>query len=108
MRVLMLVVASPQPMLPSGDVPVLERACSPELGTRARPVRVPVAALVPGAYLRGELLGELERPLQVDNFEGVAARRGRHGETLVYLLSDDNFDHQTQRTLLPLFARRES
>jgi len=94
--------------LPSGDVLVLERAYSPALGTRARLVRVPVAALVPGAYLRGELLGELERPLQVDNFEGVAARRGRHGETLVYLLSDDNFDHQEQRTLLLLFTLRES
>ena len=31
-----------------------------------------------------------ERPLTLDNFEGVEARRDASGRTLVYLLSDDN------------------
>jgi len=38
--------------------------------------------------------------------EGVAARRGPDGETLVYLISDDNF-HILQRTLLLMFALEE-
>ncbi len=94
--------------LPSGDVLVLERAYSRKLGARARLVRVAAETLVPGAHLSGELLAELSQPLQVDNFEGVAARRGPRGETLVYLLSDDNFDREGQRTLLLLFSLRES
>jgi hypothetical protein len=39
----------------------------------------------------------------VDNFEGIAARRGPKGETLIYLISDNNF-RSGQRTLLMMFA----
>jgi len=90
--------------LPSGDVLVLERGYSEERGARARLVRVPRAALAPGAHLAGELLAQIEPPLTVDNFEGVSARRTPAGETLIYLLTDDNLDHARQRTLLLMFA----
>jgi YD repeat-containing protein len=91
--------------LANGDALVLERAYSPEQGARARVVRVPAAALRGGARLRGELLGEVRPPL-ADNFEGVAVRQDASGRTLVYLLSDDNFDRRGQRTLLLLLAWR--
>ena len=39
----------------------------------------------------------------MDNFEGIAARRGAAGESLIYLVSDDNFSDK-QRTLLLMFA----
>jgi hypothetical protein len=38
----------------------------------------------------------------VDNYEGVAAGRGPGGETVVYLISDDN-TNPLQRTLLMQF-----
>ena len=47
----------------------------------------------------------LRPPLIFDNFEGIAARSGAGGETLIYLLSDDNFN-PLQRTLLLMFALR--
>lgn len=42
---------------------------------------------------------EIARPLQVDNFEGVAAVPGKDGATRFYLISDDNFS-SSQRTLI--------
>ena len=47
-------------------------------------------------------MARFERPLTVDNFEGVAAVQDDDGATLVYILSDDNFNF-FQRTLLLLF-----
>ena len=61
---------------------------------------------VHGAELRcvgAWTVARVARPLTVDNFEGLDARPGAPGESLLYLLSDDNFDNQ-QRTLLQLFA----
>jgi hypothetical protein len=39
----------------------------------------------------------------LDNFEGIAARRGSDGGVLLYLVSDDNF-LGLQRTLLLQFS----
>jgi hypothetical protein len=44
----------------------------------------------------------LEPPLNAHNFEGIASREGSNGETLIYLLSDNDFD-EDQRTLLVMF-----
>jgi hypothetical protein len=89
--------------LPSGDVLILERSYAPATGVVVRLSRVAGSDLAPGAALEGRALAEVRRPLTVDNFEGIAARRGSAGETLVYLLSDDNFNAE-QRTLLLMFA----
>ena len=56
--------------------------------------------------LRGALLARFARPLTVDNYEGVAVTRDADGVTLVYILSDDNFNF-LQRTLLLLFRLDE-
>jgi hypothetical protein len=45
----------------------------------------------------------LERPLLNDNFEGVAVRPGPNGETLIYIVSDDNF-LPFQRAYLVMFS----
>jgi len=63
-------------------------------------------ALRRGALPAPEALAELRQPLTVDNFEAVDAIRGPAGETLIYLLSDDNFS-PLQRSLLLLFALLE-
>ena len=86
-------------VLPDGDVLVLERRFPP---VGARVLRVDKAAIKPGATLHGEELARLEGLDTVDNMEGIAARRGANGETLIYLLSDDNFS-PLQQTLLMMF-----
>ncbi len=89
--------------LPGGDVVVLERLYRPpdELGFRL--VQIPAAEIHGGAVLTGREIAELRPPLIFDNFEGIAARPGAGGETLLYLLSDDNLN-PLQRTLLLMFA----
>ena len=93
--------------LPNGDVLVLSRHFSVIGGVRARLERVSANAIEPGATLRGALVARFERPLTADNFEGVAAVQEDDGATLVYILSDDNFNF-FQRTLLLLFRLRGS
>jgi hypothetical protein len=92
-------------VLPGGDVAVLERYYSLLGGAVARLRRIDRSDVSPGARLNGEILAVLERPLAVDNMEGVDARRGPDGETLLYLVSDDNFN-PAQRTLLMMFELR--
>jgi len=87
---------------PSGDIVVLERRYNPLDGPSARLTLVPRVELRPGARVTGRELARLEAPMTVDNFEGVALRRVG-AETLVYIVSDDNF-RRTQRTLLLMFA----
>ncbi|MBI1986641.1 MAG: esterase-like activity of phytase family protein, partial [Rhodospirillales bacterium] len=88
--------------LPDGDVLVLERLYILRSGNAARLKRVAAGAIRAGAVLAGDTVAELRPPLTVDNFEGVEARRGANGETLIYLISDDNFNAE-QRTLLMMF-----
>ena len=92
--------------LPGGDVLVLSRHFSVIGGVRARLERVSASAIRPGATLQGALVARFERPLTVDNFEGVAVVQEEDGATLVYVLSDDNFNF-FQRTLLLLFRLRD-
>lgn len=90
--------------LPNGDALVLERFFTPRSGSRIRVRRVDGSTIEAGATLTGELLGELRAPLTVDNFEGIETVQGPKGETLVYLVSDDNFQRfGEQRTLLLMF-----
>lgn len=89
--------------LPSGDVVVLERRFSIIGGFSARLSLLSLDQIKPGAYLQGRELLRLEPPLIVDNFEGLAVGRGPAGETMLYLISDDNFS-ALQATLLLAFA----
>jgi hypothetical protein len=89
--------------LPTGDVLVLERRFSWIGGLGSRLSLVRAATIKPGATLSGEEVAVLQTPLVHENFEAVAAI-ARDGETLVYLLSDDNYNPVLQRTLLAMFA----
>ncbi len=86
-------------VLPDGDLVLLERAFDPVRGVRVAVKRVKVADLQADAVVRGEELAWLRHPFSVDNLEGVAAGRGPRGETLLWLLSDNNFN-PLQRTIL--------
>jgi hypothetical protein len=93
----------------SDDVLVLERRYPP---VAARIRRVARAALERGTGLDGVEVARLDPPLTLDNFEGIDAVAGPRGETLLYLVSDDNncaktpggaSPHSPQRTLLLMF-----
>ena len=60
----------------------------------------------PGASARRATVAGSAPPLTCDNFEGVEARQGARGETLITILSDDNFN-PFQRTLLMMFELKE-
>ena len=96
-------------MLPNGDIAVLERHYSPATGVSARIVLIPRSAVAAGKTadkpIRGRELLHLAPSMTVDNFEGISARRGPDGNTVLYILSDDNFN-PLQRTLLLMFEMR--
>lgn len=92
--------------LPAGDVLLLERSYCEETGVvRARLSLIGTAEIVPGAELESREIARLEPPQPVDNMEAVAARSGPAGETLIYLLSDDNFSADQQTVLLQFELR---
>jgi len=69
-------------------------------------VRLDAAQIEAGTTVRAVELARLASPYAVDNLEGIAATRGARGETLLWLISDDNFN-PLQRTLLMMFAVEE-
>ncbi len=87
--------------LPNGDVIVLERHLSIYLAFSARLKLIRAASIRPHAVLNGEDLLRLDPPLRLDNFEGIAVQEDAAG-TLIYLISDNNFQ-PFQRTLLLQF-----
>jgi hypothetical protein len=86
-------------VLPGGDLVLIERAFDRARGVRVAVKRVRVADIAPDAIVRGEELAWLRHPFSVDNLEAVAAGGGPRGETLLWLLSDNNFN-PLQRTIL--------
>ena len=92
--------------LPNGDVLVLERRFTLRDGVAARIRRITGISIQPGAELSSELLAEFRNPVTTDNFEGIAIRQNQKGQTMVYIISDDNFNPM-QRTLLMMFELKE-
>lgn len=90
-------------VMANDDLAVLERAYNPNRGiTGIRVARVRTSDIRRGARLKGAVLAELLPPLTLDNFEGIACRANEKGETILYVVSDDNFSAE-QRTLLLMF-----
>jgi len=91
--------------LPSGDLLVLERAYNPDRGiVGVRLQRVPYGWLRQGARLTSQTIAQIDPPLTLDNYEGIDTVKGANGETLIYLVTDNNFRAGDQRTLLMMFA----
>ncbi len=89
-------------MLPDGSFATIERAYDVVRGVRCRVMRFDASQLAPGSTVRAEELARLASPYAVDNLEGLAATKGARGETLLWLISDDNFN-PLQRNILLLF-----
>ncbi|MFA5952088.1 MAG: esterase-like activity of phytase family protein [Hyphomicrobium sp.] len=90
--------------LPDGTLLVLERRFRWTEGVKMRLRRIAADRLKPGAVVRGEVLLDADMSFEIDNMEGLAVRDGENGETLVTMISDDNFNHLLQRTVLLEFA----
>jgi hypothetical protein len=88
--------------LKNGDVLVLERSYALIGILRARLKLVPGKSVRAGAKLIGKEILQLEAPLAIDNFEGLAVQEDQSRGTILYLISDDNFN-PFQSTLLLQF-----
>lgn len=88
---------------PEGTLYLLERHYSPLTGVFLQIRRFALADVKPGARLTGEVLGSFDMGYEIDNMEGLAVTRNAAGETLLTLVSDDNFS-MLQRTILLRFA----
>ena len=93
--------------LPDGSLLLLERRFRWLEGVRMRLRRIAAGDVRPGALLAGEVLIEADLSSEIDNMEGLAIHRGAGGETVLTLVSDDNFNSVLQRTLLLQFTLRE-
>jgi hypothetical protein len=93
-------------LLPSGDLLVLERKFSWSTGLFVRIRRINLADVRPGALVDGRVLFEADLGHAIDNLEGLSVHRGPNGETVLTIVSDDNFS-ALQRTLLLQFTLAE-
>jgi hypothetical protein len=93
-------------LLPSGDLLVLERKFSLVAGVGIRIRRIALASLAPGAVVDGPGIFEADLGNEIDNMEGIDAHVTPEGDTVLTMVSDDNFS-MIQRTLLLQFTLLE-
>jgi hypothetical protein len=90
-------------LLASGELLVLERKFSWLSGIGIRIRRIALTSLAPGAVVDGPSIFEANLGEEVDNMEGIDAHLTPEGDTVLTMVSDDNFS-LLQRTLLLQFT----
>jgi hypothetical protein len=90
-------------LLPSGDLLLLERKFSLLEGVGIRIRRVPFSSVVPDAVIDGPTIFDVDLGYEIDNMEGIDVHVTEDGETVLTMVSDDNFS-VIQRTLLLQFT----
>jgi hypothetical protein len=90
-------------LLGSGDLLVLERNFSLFSGVGVRIRRIPLKTIAPGALVDGPSIFEADLGQEIDNLEGIDAHVTEEGDTVLTMVSDDNFS-LIQRTLLLQFT----
>jgi hypothetical protein len=90
-------------ILPPDDLLLLERRFSIVRGIAMRIRRVPLSSLKDNAVVDGPSMIEADLAYQIDNMEGMSIHRTARGETIITIVSDDNFS-VLQRNLLLQFA----
>lgn len=91
--------------LPDGRLLVLHRKVAVPNGFSAKLSVVEHVAIKKGAIAEGKVIATLSTPLLIDNMEGIAVTNDSGG-TIIWLISDDNFN-VFQRTLLMKFRLAE-
>ena len=90
--------------LDDGTVFVLERRFNWLEGLKIRVRRISPEELQPGQTAVGDILLEADLNDDIDNMEGLSATRLADGQVILTMISDDNFNHILQRTVLLQFA----
>jgi hypothetical protein len=90
-------------LLASGDLLVLERKFSLLEGAGIRIRRIALKSLAPGAVVDSPSIFDADLGQEIDNMEGIDAHVTPEGETVLTMVSDDNFS-MIQRTLLLQFT----
>jgi hypothetical protein len=90
-------------LLPSGDLLILERKFSWLAGIGIRIRRIPLKSIAPGAVVDGPSIFDADLGQEIDNMEGIDAHVTDEGDTVLTMVSDDNFS-LLQRTLLLQFT----
>jgi len=93
-------------LLPSGELLVLERKFSWIGGVGIRIRSIALKSVAPGAVVDGPSIFDADLGHDVDNMEGIDAHVTPEGDTVLTLVSDDNFS-MIQRTLLLQFTMVE-
>ncbi|HEV7876564.1 MAG TPA: esterase-like activity of phytase family protein [Bradyrhizobium sp.] len=93
-------------LLRSADLLILERKFSWVAGVGIRIRRIALKSIDRGATLDGPSIFEADLGHEVDNMEGIDAHVSPEGDTVLTMISDDNFS-MLQRTLLLQFTLRE-
>jgi hypothetical protein len=90
-------------LLPSGDLLVLERKFSMLGGVGVRIRRIASNAIAPGAVIDGPIIFNADLGSEIDNLEGIDVHVTAEGDTVLTMISDDNFS-VIQRNLLLQFT----
>jgi hypothetical protein len=90
-------------LLASGNLLLLERKFSLLGGIGIRIRRIALASVAPGAVIDGPSIFNADLGNEIDNMEGIDAHVTPGGETVLTLVSDDNFS-MIQRNLLLQFT----
>ncbi|UGA42703.1 esterase-like activity of phytase family protein [Bradyrhizobium quebecense] len=90
-------------LLPSGDLLILERKFSWLGGAGIRIRRLALSDIAPGAVVDGPAIFNADLGNEIDNMEGIDAHVTAEGETVLTMISDDNFS-LIQRNLLLQFT----
>jgi hypothetical protein len=93
-------------LLPGGDLLLLERKFGWTSGLLVRIRRIALTDIKPNGLVDGATLFEADLGYEIDNLEGLSVHRNGNGETVLTLISDDNFS-VIQRTLLLQFTLAE-
>ncbi|HXL69280.1 MAG TPA: esterase-like activity of phytase family protein, partial [Xanthobacteraceae bacterium] len=86
-----------------GELLVLERRFGFLSGAGMRIRAIPLGEIKPGALIVGRVLIEADLGYEIDNMEGIGVHKNAAGETIITIVSDDNFS-PIQRTILLQFA----
>ena len=87
----------------NGDLIILERRFRWSEGVQMRLRLVKSMHIKPGAVLNGQVLLKANLSAQIDNMEGLSVHRNARGQTILTLISDDNFNRFLQRTIMLQF-----
>lgn len=90
-------------LLASGDVLLLERSFSWLGGVGIRIRRIALKSFAPGAVVDGPAIFSADLGYEIDNMEGIDAHVTPEGDTVITMVSDDNFS-LIQRNLLLQFT----